>query len=258
MYSAMLANTPSRQVKSVRTAFELVDRLQALGGATPAELTEELDLSKSSVHNYLTTLEMKGYVVNDGGRYRLGIRFLTHGVAAKNTQTIEAPVRRTLESTAKELAAPVWWVVEELGRGYFLENATLEGQRPTYGSVGKRSYLHTHALGKAILATATDDYVDRVAEHHGLPERTSQTTTNIDALAAEIETIRERGFAVSEGEAVLGILSVGVGFRDTADRRHAIGIFGQSQNFAGNQSEHVGERLLEAVDDLERTLEEGV
>lgn len=253
----MLANTPSRQVKSVRRAFELIDRVQALGGATPAQLTEELDLSKSSVHNYLATLEMEGYVVNDGGTYRLGLRFLTHGAAARNMAGVERPVVETVESVAEELSQPTWWVTEESGRGYFIERSAPEGAADVYGSVGKRSYLHTHALGKAILAASSDEYVRRVAEHHGLPEQTRRTTTNLGALLEELSSVRERGFAVSEGEAVLGILSVGVGFRDADDRRHAVGVFGHSRNFAGNRAENIGQRLVEEVDDLERRLRSG-
>lgn len=253
----MLANTPSRQVKSVRTAFELINRIQALGGATPGQLTEEMDLSKSSVHNYLVTLEMEGYVVNDGGTYRLGLRFLTHGAAARNMAGVERPIVETVESVAKELAQPTWWITEESGRGYFIERAVPEGSAEVYGSVGKRSYLHTHALGKAILATSTDEYVERVTEFHGLPEQTQRTTTDPEALLEELASIRERGFAVSEGEAVLGILSVGVGFRDADDRRHAVGVFGHSRNFAGNRAENIGRKLVDAVGDLERGLRDG-
>lgn len=254
----MIGNTPSRQIKSVQRAFEIIDRLQALGGATPSELTDELDLSKSSVHNYLATLEEAGYIVNEDGRYRLGLRFLTHGAAAKNMVGVSPPIRRTLQSTADELSQPTWWIVEELGRGYFLEHAAPEGDTPVYGSTGKRSYLHTHALGKAILATSPEEYVERVADHHGLPEQTRRTTTDLITLKGELDEVRERGFAISEGEAVLGILSIGVGFRDAADRRHAIGVFGHSRDFAGNHPENVGERLYEAVDGLEATLVEEV
>lgn len=253
----MLANTPSRQVKSVKTAFELIDRLQMLGGATPAQLTEELDLSKSSIHNYLATLEMEGYVANDGGTYRLGLRFLTHGTAAKQMVGVERPIVETVGSVAEDLSTATWWVTEESGRGYFIERALPEDGADVYGSVGKRSYLHTHALGKAILAISTDEYVTQVAEHHGLPAQTRRTTTDRDELIEELETVRERGFAISEDEAVLGILSVGVAFRDADDRRHAVGVFGHSRNFAGNRAEQIGHQLVDRVTNLEHRLRDG-
>jgi DNA-binding IclR family transcriptional regulator len=253
----MLANTPSRQVKSARTAFELIYRLQALGGATPAQLTEELNLSKSSVHNYLATLEMEGYVVNDGGTYRLGLRFLTHGVAAKNIVSIEGCIGSTVEAVATELSQPAWWVTEESGRGYFIESAIPVDENSVYGSVGKRSYLHTHALGKAALSLAEDEYVERVNDHHGLPQQTRRTTTNVDDLLSELATIRDRGYAISEDEAVLGVLSVGVGLEDSSGKRHAIGVFGHARNFAGNRAEKIGEKLVKAVHNLERDLQDG-
>lgn len=253
----MLANTPSRQVKSVQTALKLINRLQARGGATPAQLTKELDISKSSVHNYLATLEMEGYVVNDEGTYRLGLRFLTHGAAARNMTGLEQPIVQTVESVAEELSQPTWWVTEECGRGYFMESAIPEDSTDIYGNVGKRSYLHTHAPGKAILAISTDKYVDRVAEHHGLPEQTRRTTTDPDKLLEDLESTRERGFAISEGEAILGILSVGVGFQDANDRRHGIGVFGHSRNYAGNHIENIGQQLIEIVPELEQRLQKG-
>lgn len=246
----MLVDNPSRQVKSVRTAFELIDRLQALGGATPAELTKELDLSKSSVHNYLATLQIAGYVVNEDGQYRLGLRFLTHGMAAKKISGDNPALRRTLQAATQELSLPIWWVTEELGRGYFLQYSSMDNESPIYGNIGKRSYLHTHALGKAILASSSDEYVEQVADFHGLPEQTLQTTTDLKGLLIELENIRERGYAISEGESVLGLLSVGVGFTDESDGRHAIGVFGYPRDFAGNQPKVVGERLVEAVNTL--------
>lgn len=253
----MLANTPSRRVKSVQTAFELVNRLQALGGATPAQLTEELDLSKSSVHNYLATLEMDGYVVNEDGTYRLGLRFLTHGAAAKSMAGVERPIARAVETVADELDQPMWWVTEEYGRGYFMASAVPADASEVYGRVGKRSYLHTHAPGKAILALCSDEYVERIAEYHGLPDQTRRTQTDLDGLRADLSQIRNRGFAVSEGEAVLGILSVGVGFQDGNGRYHALGVFGHSRNFAGNRADNIGQRLVGKARDLEQQLQHG-
>lgn len=251
----MHPNTPSRQVKSVRTALRLVNVIQILGHATPTQLTEQLDLSKSSVHNYLTTLEQVGYVVNEDGSYRLGLRFLTHGIAARSSLGVGAPLMPTLRSVAEDLSQPTWWVAEEFGRGVFLEASTPTEQTNTYGSVGKRSYLHTHAPGKAILAQSADEYVKRIIEYHGLPEQTERTTTNADALFDELREIRDRGFAVSDGEAALGIISIGAAFRDREDRMHAIGIFGESREFTDTYAEEIGTTLMNTVNSLEESLQ---
>lgn len=252
----MLPNTPSRQVQSVKTAFTIINVLQNRGSATPTQLTEQLDLSSSSVHNYLSTLEHEGYVVNESGRYRLGLRFLTHGIAAKNALGSQNAINETLQSLAAESSYPIWWVTEEFGRGFFLDGITPDGRTNTYGSIGKRSYLHTHAPGKAILAKFSDEHVNQIIDRYGLPEQTMRTTTDVDTLFEELQTVRDRGFVVSDGEAVLGILSLGAAFRGAEDRVHAIGVFGNSRDFAGTEAEDMGRRLRDTVNSLERGLQE--
>ncbi|WP_245957315.1 helix-turn-helix domain-containing protein [Haloplanus rubicundus] len=42
--------------------------------ATVTELAADLDASKSTIHNHLTTLVELGYVVTEGNVYHLGLR----------------------------------------------------------------------------------------------------------------------------------------------------------------------------------------
>jgi len=229
----MIGDTSSRQVQSIHTGFQIVQHLQNRDGATMNELAEELDIAKSTVHNYLQTLKSLGYIVEREGRYRLGLRFLTHGMAAKNSLTIKEFVTDVLSQTATQLSLPTWWIIEEFGRGIFVDRQTPNGQNVVYGRIGKRSFLHTHALGKAILAQLSEDYVSQIIDYHGLPTYTRETTTDADKLRKELARIRDAGYAVSEGEAALGVRSVGVGFEGAYGYTHAIGVFGYSHNFTG-------------------------
>lgn len=252
----MIPPKPSRQVKSVQNAIEILNVVQKLGSASPTQLYEHIDLSKSSLHNYLTTLEYNGYVVKESGGYRLGLRSFTHGTAAKNSLDIGINMSSRIQSITAELSHPTWWVMDEIGRGFFLEGAKPNDQFYIYGDVGKRSYLHTHALGKAILASATDEYIDSVIEYHGLPQQTDRTLDEKEQLISEVEKTRERGYATSNGESVLGILSVGAGFRDLEGRRHAIGVFADSREFSDDRTRSIGEQLMEYVNSIEAEIGE--
>jgi len=247
----------SRMVKSVINGFELVGRLQALGGATLTELAGDMNLAKSTVHNYLTTLETLGYVVNEDGTYRLGLRFLTHGIAAKRALGLQIFVSDHLLSIGGNIPYPTWWVCEELGRGIFLGGAVSQEDDPIYGRMGKRSYLHTHAPGKAILAQLSDEHVRQIIDRWGLPERTERTTTDGESLLDELDEIRERGIAVSDSEAILGVLSVGVSFQDSMGRTHAIGTFCFAREVHLSRAEEIGELLLDEVDTIESKLYRG-
>jgi DNA-binding IclR family transcriptional regulator len=232
----MVTESATREVQSVRTAFRVVRTIQEHDGATLHELATHLDIAKSTVHNYLGTLAALGYVVETDGTYRLGLRFLTHGMAAKKGVPARETAVHTLPAVAEEVSQPAWWLIEEYGRGLFVEKAIPDGADETYGRVGKRSYLHTHAPGKAMLALLPEEYVDRVIDRHGLPALTSKTTTDPGVLRSELETIRGQGYALSEGEAALGVQSVGVAF-EVRETVHALGVFGYSHGFSRNTLE---------------------
>lgn len=254
----MFSTPASRPVKSVQTGFRIIHVLQNHDGATLNDLSEQLGLAKSTVHNYLRTLESMGYVVNHDDTYRLGLRFFTHGMAAKSGLRSANLVERALEEVAREVSQAVWWVVEEFGRGIFVEKAVPDDCQRIYGRIGKRSYLHTHAPGKAILAALPEEYLQQIIDYHGLPVHTTHTTVDAENLREQLERIRERGYAQSDGEAVLGVQSVGVAFEDPSDRTHAIGVFGYSHDFGGEQfDESIPSLLRTTVDDLVASFETG-
>lgn len=254
----VIPDTPARQVKSVRTSFRIVEVLQEHGTLTLNELAEYLDLAKSTIHNYLRTLESLGYVVTLGRSYRLGLRFLTHGMSARNTVREQDAVLHGLSQANDEIPETVWWIVEELGRGIFAANSAPRHGKQTYGQVGKRSYLHTHAPGKAILAECTDDYVERVIDYHGLPAHTSETITTIDELLAELETIREQGYAHSSGEAAHGVQSIGLAFEGSSGVVHAVGVFRYSHSLGdSNLEDEPLPYLAVLVDDVTGPTERG-
>jgi DNA-binding IclR family transcriptional regulator len=251
----MLSESSAREVQSVRTAFRIVGTIQKRDGATLHELAGQLDVAKSTVHNYLGTLQSLGYVVERDGVYRPGLRFLTHGMAARNGVEGGEAVPPALAAVAEELSQPAWWIVEEFGRGFFVEKAVPEDGAEVYGRIGKRSYLHTHAPGKAILALLPEGYVDDVVEFHGLPPLTSKTTTSPRELRRQLETVSEQGYAVGEGETALGVQSAGVAFETPGGSVQAIGVFGYSHDFSRNTLEQdVPSVLRDAASEVERSL----
>lgn len=252
----MISEPSSRKVQSVTTAFDVISLVQNYDGVTIAELARELDLARSTIHNYLGTLQSMGYVIERDGTYRLGLRFLTHGMAARNRFSVGDIFGSNLTKLATELEHPVWWLVEEYGRGFFVESAIPDDQHPVYGRIGKRSYLHTHAPGKAILALASEEYLDSVIDKYGLEPLSRETTTDRTTLNDELATIREQGYAMSEDEPALGIRSFGVAFHGPDGYRHALGVFGHSHSFSGELAGRVPMLLQEATRDILATLEE--
>jgi IclR family acetate operon transcriptional repressor len=107
-----------------------------------------LDIPKSTIHNYLSTLVQEEYVVKDGSTYHVGIRFLEYGAYARvqlSIYEIATPEVDELAATTGELAN---LMVEEHGRGSYLHRARGDKAVQVEAYVGTRVPLHGTALGK--------------------------------------------------------------------------------------------------------------
>ena len=196
-----------RKVKSAQTALEMVEHLQEHDGATLTELCEHFDCARSTAHSYLSTLESMEYVTKDADTYRVGLKFLSHGIAAKNSVSISNLSKEPLETLAANTGSVSWLIVEEHGRGVFLDNAMSPQAVRTYGRVSKRVNLHTIAGGKAILAHMDEADRRAIIRNYGLPAETEHTIGDPEALDDELDDIRNHRYAVSHHEAALGVSS---------------------------------------------------
>lgn len=197
-----------RTIESVENALHVVGVLEERGTVGVSEVADELALSKGTVHTHLATLAEHGYVVNDDGRYRLSLRYLGLGEAAKQHIRSYDQVTEELDDLAATHGERAQFAVEEGGKAVYVYRATgSEAVNPS-AAIGRYEHLHCISLGKAILSALPEARVDDIVAEHGLPERTEQTVTTRAALANELDRVRERGYAIDDQERVHGIRCV--------------------------------------------------
>ena len=203
-----MASQTDTPVKSVETAIRLVEALEELGGAGVTEIANEMGLAKSTVHDHLQTLEATDLVVKDGRTYHVGLRFLDHGGRARMRRKIYRISKPELQKLADTTGELVNLVVEEHGLGVYIDVVRGANAVNLDTYVGKREFLHSTAVGKAILAHLPSDRVDSILDTHGLPAETERTTTTRARLATELKTVREQGFATDKEERLAGLRCV--------------------------------------------------
>lgn len=197
-------------IRAVDRTFTIINALRELNGATVTELSEHTSLPKSTVYNYLNTLLEGEYVVEDDGRFRISLRFLELGEHARGQPEIFRVAQPEIDKLAEETGELANLVVEEHGLGVYLYRARGEDAVHLDNPVGKRQYLNSTAFGKAMLAHMQDEKVERIIDRHGLPDRTDDTISNRDSLFEELETVRDRGWALDDGEGLSGLRCVSV------------------------------------------------
>ena len=68
--------------------------------------------------------------------------------------------------------------------------------------------MHTTALGKTILASLPDDRACEIVQAQRYEAKTPTTIPSAEALAAELDTIRERGYGIDDEENIEGLRCV--------------------------------------------------
>lgn len=233
-------------IRSVITAFEIIETLRRLNGAGVTAVAEDLGMPKSSTYNYLETLRQEEYLVKDGTEYRVGLRFLDLGRYARQRDDLYETARPELESLADETGELVNLLVEEHGKGVYLCRIRGDQAVNVAASTGNRVYLHSTALGKAILAHSPERRVDEILAERGMPAETERTTTDPAALEAELDEIRERGVAFDREERISGLCCAAVPVLDDGGNPIA------AISISGPRSRMRGERL---ESDLPESLE---
>jgi len=209
---------PKHPVTTVDRTLQIVETIQDLDGAGVSEIAERVDVGKSAVHNHLTTLENREYVVKEGDEYHVGLAFLGLGAYARQRNDIYRAARSEVEDLAEETGELVNLLVEKNGMGIYLYQAKGDDAVELDTYVGKRVRLHCTALGKAMLGFRPEDEVRDILEERGMPELTPETITEPDAFLAELEDVRDRGFAIDDGERLTGLQCVAAPVTDDEDR----------------------------------------
>jgi IclR family transcriptional regulator, acetate operon repressor len=200
----------TERVQSVDRVFGLLEHLaDGDGSLTLSELAARSALPMPTIHRLIRFLVSQGYVRQDPAkRYTIGPRMIWLGEAAS----------RMLGSWATPVLTRL---VDEFGETTNM--AMLEGDGVIYVAqvpspramrmfteVGRFVMPHCTGVGKAIMSTMSDDEVTALLQRTGMPARTEHTITDIDAMLAELATIREAGYAVDDGEQELGVRCVAV------------------------------------------------
>ncbi|WP_042662996.1 MULTISPECIES: IclR family transcriptional regulator [Haloferax] len=232
-------------INSDLTLLEILNGLEELGGGRIQDIVNETGITKSTVHNHLSTLRQQGFIVKDGDQYYLGLRFLRLGEVARNRGPLFSFGRPEADKVANETGELTNLSTVEHGRGVYLYRTQSEREVRFSTAAGEYHDLHCSATGKAILAFSPESVLDEFEDVHGLTRYTENTITNREELEESLETVRERQLALDLEEYEKGLRCVASPILDKDDRAlGAISVSGPAMKFTG---EYYRETLAEAV-----------
>jgi DNA-binding IclR family transcriptional regulator len=173
-------------------------------------IARDLNLPLSTTYRYLQTLEERAFLSrnSESRGYNLGPMILRLGhLAASQTRLIHV-VMPEMESLSSLSGETVLLTVLSGWRAVCLERIETRKLIKMSLERGSSLPLHAGASSKILLAYQEDSFVDSMIEDVGLERFTSNTITSPGELRRELQRIRDRGFALSDGEVDKGAIAI--------------------------------------------------
>ena len=192
-------------VPAVNSACRILDALVHADppGLTLTQLARSVGLSKSTAHGLLATLRANGLVRRgEGSRtYQLGGALIVLGGVAAEQIRAATLLGDRLPQLAREHGL-TFGVAQVIGdRDAQLINSAYPASDVHVGlTLGSRYGMFDGAIGKCLLAALEPSEADQIVRTSPIPRRTDKTITDPEALLAEIQAVRARDWAASEGE----------------------------------------------------------
>jgi len=250
--------TRAGSVQSVSRALTLLELLSdEIEGCRLVDLAGRSGLSPSTVHRLLTTLEARHFVQFDPseGLWHVGRQAFVVGSSFAQHRNFVAqalPYLRQLRDLTRETSN--LGIVED---GEIVVLTQVESREITRAitRVGGRVPMMASGMGKAILATYAAEDVAALIARFGMKRLTLATIAAPAALARQLETVRELGYAVDDEEYVPGLRCVAATIRNHAgESLCAISVSGLAVRMTSDRLPQIGKLLARTADDLTRTL----
>ncbi len=236
----------TKSVPAVERALLIFQELSHHGaGVTLSELVRRLQLPRSSIHCHLLTLERLGYLHKDdeSGRYLFGLKFFSlanHAIAGLGLRRIGGP---HLYALMRKTGMTVHMGVLDRYEAVLIEAIDSPYSSRIGTWVGRRMPVHCTAIGKALIASWTDEQIERLIGH-GLTRYNENTIASAGTLKAHLARTNQIGYAVDDEEEALGLRCIGVPVR--ADDGRIIAAI----SVAGRTAQFDGERFRSIVEDV--------
>lgn len=202
------------KVKSLAKALEVLSCFtveKPAWGVT--ELAERFGVTKSNIHNIISTFVDTGYVKRlPDGRYTLGLKMLEFAFIINQNLGYPHAVYDILMDVSQQTGEIVYFGIPYGTKVLYLYVAHPSDRmsvRPYREILGETAYFYCTGIGKAMLAAMPEaEWPQRIGETR--PKYQPNTITDPEAIYAELRQTRSRGYAIDNSERDPNVRCVGV------------------------------------------------
>lgn len=249
------------KVKSLYKSLQILDCFSAekpeLG---ISEIAKMLEMTKSNVHNIVSTLVSAGYLEkkSNSDKYGLTHKMLEFSYIITSQLGFQAPVQLSMQKLAQKVQGVVFFGVLH-GPFVLYMFATLpesqDSNMVVRSIMGEKAPLYCTSIGKALLMTLDEqEILDRVNQLERI-QYTPNTLVTDKALLEDLKKSKERGYAEDNIEHEANVHCIGVPiFTHTGNLIGAMSVSGLPVQLSKQELEQVTKALQEAAMEIRAQL----
>lgn len=173
------------------------------------EISQMLDLNKSTVHGIISTLKYHGFISqnDETQKYRLGIRFIEFGDLVMNSICIRNAALPVIEKICPKIEETVHVAMLDGADVVWIEKQECNRSVKTSSTIGARLPIYTTADGRMMLCYVDADKINDYLPAE-IPKFTANTITDKGELIKKLSEMKNNGFAIDNEEFVEGLKCV--------------------------------------------------
>lgn len=182
-----------------------------------AELSEEIDLPRQTIHRVLQQLADAGLIIraHQRDRYQVGPEMMRLSQIALVSRNVHPPVRALLRQLVDQTDETCNVGILDQDEIVYIERVESNSPLRLDLEIGSRVPIHCTAIGKLLVAEQHKNVRTRILGAAPLQRFTDNTITDPAALEDEFARIRSQGYSFNNEEYVFGLTAIAVAIRDS-------------------------------------------
>lgn len=175
------------------------------------EIGKALDMPVQSAHRLLSSLAEHGFVTQNPKtkRYKLGLSIMKYGFLMWDSLMLRTVARPFMEELSRLTKETVYLSVRENAEGIYIDSVDSPQILKISEPIGLRLPLFIGASNRVILAFLNPALQKSLMDSFNWDEIPSLKPLTREYIERELEQIRQKGYAVTSGEATEGTTGIG-------------------------------------------------
>jgi IclR family transcriptional regulator, KDG regulon repressor len=170
------------------------------------DIAKMLKMDPGTVAGLVYTLKLNHFLDQnpDNRKYRLGMQLAERASVLLNQIDLRKIAAPYLEELHQWSGESINLAIQDHQEVVYIERLMGHHSLGIRSELGKRAWLHSTALGKAILAYMIPEEVQTILAGYEFIQVTPKTITNLADFLEELKHVRKTGYAIDEEENELG------------------------------------------------------